>query len=377
MEKISRISTHDVAGRPDSMGNRVYFEREIRSYDGLSKNERYFMAIIQRISGIEDPQKRDLDIRKIGKLLGDKIVMEIRGGYDNGRFDAKGIPRGGSYLQQFIIKAALLGKKVGVLTHPSFIEEFEKASGNFLKSMYGIEAVLRGVKSVVDYYRTLSNDTDITFMGFNIYLDTRHNVDMLIARTGEDSNQIDQVDLCEVKSSRLNKNQIQDVHDRHSNFIRASKEVILNGLGTSEGSRYIEKIKDIDDEGFMQIVEDRMSFLADFVLVDKSFPDINSWDDIKMRADQMGVNPILLAIRLRNIVDTTVIHLKTEEKEKMFKLRDVVFKIPVPAEELGLYHRLIDPDNHHIGKALTWKSIVACKLPDDTWQKDEVIIKNI
>ena len=65
MEKIPTILTHDVAGNPDSSGNRVYFEREVRSYDNRSKNETKLMNKMWNISRIEDVVEKEEKIKKI------------------------------------------------------------------------------------------------------------------------------------------------------------------------------------------------------------------------------------------------------------------------------------------------------------------------
>jgi ribosomal protein L10 len=91
----------------------------------------------------------------------------------------------------------------------------------------------------------------------------------------------------------------------------------------------------------------------------------------------MSMNSMLLAIRLRNVTDASMIHLRTHERERLLKIKNTIFNIIIPSEELGLYHRLIRDDGPHIGQALKWKSIVAFKLPNKSWEEDEVIIDKI
>ena len=377
MEKIPKILTHDVAGQPDEEHSRVYFEREIRSYDSYSNSENKMINKISNISRIEDLEEKENHIRKLGKMLGKKILEEVMGGYNRDKFDIKGVPRGGAYLQQFITKVVLLEKNLNILKHPAFIEEFEKNSNNFLSGMFGIKAVIKGAESVADYYHTLSGDLDIVFTGLSIHLDTRHSIDMLIGRSESQDDFINQVDLCEIKSSEPRMEQIESIHEKHISFIKAHKEIILNGLGTIENKKRIEQMSRIDEDVFTDMVEDRMSFLSGFMQIDKMLPELNTWEDIKKRAEIMNVNPVLLAVRLRNVTDASMIHLLRAEREEFFKLKNKIFKISIPTSELGLYQRLIKDEGPHIGQALTWKSIVAYKTYDKNWKNHEIIIKNI
>ncbi len=377
MEKIPVIQSHDVSGVPDQEGNRKYFEHEVLSHEALSKREKRLMAQMDSIFHAEGGDKREEMIRTFGRVLGKKIADEIKADYNYFQNrDIKGKARGGSYLQQVITKAALLGQDVSIFSSPYFIEEFENASNNFLEGNYGIEAQVKGAKSVAEYYDTLSDDQDIVFTGLSMRYDVLHSIDMMVGRsdTGEF---LDTMDLCEVKTSRPHPDQIINIHEKHNQFVKAHKEIILNGLGTIETRHRIEQLNQIDQEAFTQMVEDRMTFLRKFSELEYWLPEVKTWDDIVARAKRMKTNPVLLAVRLRNMTPASMPLLTTPEREKLIRMKDEIFKMEIPAKELGLYKRLVRNDGHHIGHALEWRSIVAYKMPNGTWREDKIIIDTI
>jgi len=376
MERIPQMNAHDFGGNRDSEGNRSYYEREIRSYDELSRGETGLISNMRYISRLEDSTEREERVIKFGHNLGEKMIKEMDASYDKKSLAVRGIPRAGAYFQQFVVKAALLGMDTRVFTDPSFIEALEESSDNFLTHTSGMESMVKGAENVFKYHQTLSADQDIIFTGLSIHLDTKHSVDLLIGRS-EFGQPVEQIDLCEVKSSAPSQAVMANIHERHIDYVRAYKEIVVNGLGTLENKKKIERMRELDPKEFVDLAESRMSFVNDFIEVDKGLSEIRTWQDILIRAQKLSINPMLLVVRIRNFTPATMIHLRRTDRDELEYVRAKIMDVPIPTEELGLYHRLIKPENPHIGHALTWKSRVAFKDVGGHWKQDDLIIDKI
>ncbi len=379
-EIIEKIKAHDVAGRPDiRTGDRVYFEREVRSFTDFSRTERELIRSLKGINDCEDREEKDRRIVRLAIFFGKKIADEVIGGYKPEKFDVTGIPRAGAYMQQFMIKSLLNGINIDVLCHSLFVSNFEEHSNGFLHdNTYGMRTIVRGAKNVAECYNRFSDDENIIFVGISIYLDTRHHIDLLIARKNGTGLSIDEVDLYEIKSSQIDDEDVDKIHRAHIEYINGNKRIILNGLGTTENRKHIEHIYKISTEEIPELIEYRISFVNDFLLTLKEHGRLNNFEDILSISEHMSMDPILCLIRIRNITDATLIALTREERDFLLKIQKAIINISVPVEKLGLYRRLTQHDTaYHIDDTLKWNSIIAYKKPDGNWHEDRLEIKEV
>jgi hypothetical protein len=389
-EGIKSIITHDVAGRPDpENGDRVYFEREIKSVETISKAERKFIALYKSLDKKEDPKEIEVTVRNMGRQLGFILTNQYRGGRDHGKFDISDKYRVGSYLQHFITRLSIQNLDTSIFRNSTFLESLKDRTCEFSEEIDDMDAILRGAENFAEYYDIQAQDTDIVFASLSVHLDTRHSIDMILGRTKEAGPFMDQIDLYEVKSSKPKPEEIEEIHKKHIDFVRGRKEIILNGFGLSrspkdmrpENRKLLDHIDGTDNDEFIEIINDRIDFLEQFlieaskkIVADKK--NISTWSDIEKLANTMNINPVLLAIRIRNATDATTAHLKTIEKDYLKMMRNIIFNIQIPVEHLGIYHRLMAEDTPHIGEAFSWKSIIAYKS-DGKWQESILDIEEV
>ncbi len=326
-------------------GGAEYFfaPRTVEKINSSQIVDSQFDQIFDKLSKIGTESHEENILSACGALIGKYIFDESQ--TRNGEIDEiRGLAAFQGFFERELIKR---GDGIShYFRNPSFFSAVNREAP-FAHAERITEKIV-GAQSTHAYVEQISKNKNVVFIGSEIDFDVKHAIDLVVGLSKapeDDSITIDEVWLVQVKTSMPQREKIEAIRRKHTEYAKALKEFEGRGVGTDESEHFFSKMEKLSTQESVQKFFELDSFY-------KTIIDINStleptWESLVEHAKKYNFDPILFYIRIKLINDTRLSGIgKVFKKNALYMAQEKIKLIDVPQEEFSRYNRLTRAPAH-------------------------------